>query len=97
MPTQTVTPETSATLTFDGKTVTPARHPRQRGRDGDRHREAARADRAAITLDPGYGNTGACRSAITFIDGEKGILRYRGYADRPSSPRRARSSKWRGC
>ena len=32
-----------------------------------------------ITLDPGYGNTGACRSAITFIDGEKGILRYRGY------------------
>ena len=32
-----------------------------------------------ITLDPGYGNTGACKSAITFIDGEKGILRYRGY------------------
>ena len=31
-----------------------------------------------ITLDEGYGNTGACRSAITFIDGEKGILRYRG-------------------
>ncbi len=33
----------------------------------------------AITLDPGYGNTGSCLSAITFIDGEKGILRYRGY------------------
>jgi len=32
-----------------------------------------------ITLDPGYGNTGSCRSAITFINGEKGILRYRGY------------------
>ncbi|MAJ45027.1 MAG: citrate (Si)-synthase [Candidatus Marinimicrobia bacterium] len=32
-----------------------------------------------ITLDPGYGNTGACMSDITFIDGEKGILRYRGY------------------
>src|SRR3954467_2873396 len=31
-----------------------------------------------ITLDDGYGNTGSCRSAITFIDGEKGILRYRG-------------------
>jgi citrate synthase len=31
-----------------------------------------------ITLDDGYANTGACRSAITFIDGEKGILRYRG-------------------
>jgi len=32
-----------------------------------------------ITLDRGYGNTGSCESAITFIDGEKGILRYRGY------------------
>src|SRR5436190_7279039 len=31
-----------------------------------------------ITLDPGFGNTGACKSEITFIDGEKGILRYRG-------------------
>ena len=32
-----------------------------------------------VTLDPGYGNTGSCFSAVTFIDGEKGILRYRGY------------------
>ena len=32
-----------------------------------------------ITLDRGYGNTGSCQSAITYIDGEKGILRYRGY------------------
>jgi citrate synthase len=31
-----------------------------------------------ITLDDGYGNTGSCASSITFIDGEKGILRYRG-------------------
>ena len=31
-----------------------------------------------ITYDPSLGNTGVCRSAITFIDGEKGILRYRG-------------------
>jgi len=31
-----------------------------------------------ITLDPGYGNTGSCESAITYIDGERGILRYRG-------------------
>src|SRR5579863_503827 len=38
-----------------------------------------RAHTGAITIDPGYGNTGACESAITFIDGEKGILRYRGY------------------
>ena len=33
----------------------------------------------AITLDSGYVNTGACKSSITFLDGEKGILRYRGY------------------
>jgi citrate synthase len=38
-----------------------------------------RAQTGAITLDPGFGNTGSCTSAITFIDGEKGILRYRGY------------------
>ncbi len=39
-----------------------------------------RAQTGAITLDAGYGNTGSCTSAITFIDGEKGILRYRGYS-----------------
>ncbi|MEX0273168.1 MAG: citrate synthase [Flavobacteriaceae bacterium] len=33
-----------------------------------------------ITIDPGYKNTGSCLSAITFLDGEKGILRYRGYS-----------------
>ena len=33
-----------------------------------------------ITLDPGYKNTGSCKSKITFLDGEKGILRYRGYS-----------------
>ena len=38
-----------------------------------------RATTDAIALDPGYGNTGSCTSTITFIDGEKGILRYRGY------------------
>ena len=32
-----------------------------------------------VTLDPGYKNTGACKSAITFLNGEEGILRYRGY------------------
>ena len=32
-----------------------------------------------ITMDPGYGNTGSCVSDITFIDGEKGILQYRGF------------------
>lgn len=34
----------------------------------------------AVTLDPGYKNTGACTSEITFLDGEEGILRYRGYS-----------------
>jgi citrate synthase len=37
-----------------------------------------RAETGAITLDPGFGNTGACESDITFIDGDAGILRYRG-------------------
>ncbi|MFJ1409768.1 citrate synthase [Capnocytophaga canimorsus] len=38
-----------------------------------------RALTGLITLDSGYKNTGACKSAITYLDGEKGILRYRGY------------------
>lgn len=33
-----------------------------------------------VTLDPGYKNTGSCQSGITYLDGEKGILRYRGYS-----------------
>src|SRR5215475_14356490 len=39
---------------------------------------ALRAQTGYITLDDGYANTGSCKSAVTFIDGEKGILRYRG-------------------
>jgi citrate synthase len=38
-----------------------------------------RSESGLITLDPGYKNTGATKSAITFLDGEEGILRYRGY------------------
>tara|TARA_B100001250_G_scaffold414273_1_gene451660 strand:+ start:1632 stop:2912 length:1281 start_codon:yes stop_codon:yes gene_type:complete len=38
-----------------------------------------RSETGYITLDHGYGNTGSCQSDITFIDGEKGVLRYRGY------------------
>lgn len=38
------------------------------------------ASGGVITIDPGYKNTGSCESAITFLDGEKGILRYRGYS-----------------
>jgi citrate synthase len=37
-----------------------------------------RTDTGFITLDPGFANTGACQSSITYMDGEKGILRYRG-------------------
>tara|TARA_R110000868_G_scaffold143879_1_gene362552 strand:+ start:5661 stop:6944 length:1284 start_codon:yes stop_codon:yes gene_type:complete len=39
-----------------------------------------RATTGMITIDPGFKNTGSCESAITFLDGEKGILRYRGYS-----------------
>ena len=39
-----------------------------------------RGETGAITIDRGFKNTGACQSAITFLDGEEGILRYRGYA-----------------
>ena len=38
------------------------------------------ASGGVTTIDPGFKNTGSCTSAITFLDGEKGILRYRGYA-----------------
>ena len=37
------------------------------------------ATNGVITIDPGYKNTGSCESAITFLNGEKGVLRYRGY------------------
>ncbi len=42
--------------------------------------EKLRALTGAITLDPGYKNSGSCKSEITFLDGEEGILRYRGYS-----------------
>ena len=38
-----------------------------------------RAESGLITLDTGFKNTGSTQSSITFLDGEKGILRYRGY------------------
>ncbi len=50
------------------------------GSEGERALDISklRAESGLITIDSGYGNTGSCSSAITFIDGEKGILRYRG-------------------
>jgi len=52
--------------------------------EGTEHEKAVdirkfRADTGYVTLDSGYGNTGACQSDVTFIDGDLGILRYRGY------------------
>ena len=50
------------------------------GTEGDRAIDITKLREATghVTLDEGYVNTGSCRSAITFVDGEKGILRYRG-------------------
>lgn len=50
------------------------------GTEGERAVDISklRSQTGLITLDPGYVNTGSCKSAITFMDGEKGILRYRG-------------------
>ena len=68
----------TAELKFDGRSAT---LPVVRGTEGETgiDIEKLRAQTGLITLDPGYGNTGSCKSAITFIDGERGILRYRGY------------------
>ena len=70
-------PET-ATLTIEGKEY---ELPVVRGTEGERAIDVSSLRKLSgyITLDSGYENTGSCRSAITFIDGEKGVLRYRGY------------------
>ena len=51
------------------------------GTDGDDGIDIGRlrGETGLVTYDPGYGNTGACTSAVTFLDGEEGVLRYRGY------------------
>jgi len=41
--------------------------------------KASEDDFGLITYDPGYTNTGSCKSSVTFVDGERGVLRYRGY------------------
>src|SRR5690242_13859563 len=78
MPTQTENQADSATLNIDGGSIT---LPVIRGSEGEAAVDITqlRARTGAITIDPGFANSGSCRSAITFIDGEKGILRYRGY------------------
>ena len=66
-----------ARLELDGKTY---ELPIVTGIEGERGLdiENLRAETGLITLDPAFKNTGSCRSAVSFIDGEKGILRYRG-------------------
>ncbi len=67
----------TARLTIDGKTY---EFPVLVGSEGERaiDIQELRTKTGFITYDPGFGNTGSCKSDITFIDGEKGILRYRG-------------------
>ena len=67
----------TAELKLDGKTY---KLPTFEGTEQERAIDisALRNETGYITLDDGYGNTGSCKSEITFIDGEKGILRYRG-------------------
>jgi citrate synthase len=69
--------EQFVTLTFAGKTY---RLPLVVGSEGEQAVDISRLrqETGLITLDPGYVNTGSCKSAITFVDGERGILRYRG-------------------
>jgi citrate synthase len=68
-----------ATLQLDGKEF---KLPVIVGSEGEKALDVRnlRAQTGAITYDDGFGNTGSCLSEITFIDGDAGILRYRGYA-----------------
>lgn len=68
-----------ATLEYKGKTY---EFPITFGTEGELAIDikTLRSEANIITLDPGYKNTGSCKSAITYLDGEQGILRYRGYA-----------------
>jgi citrate synthase len=70
--------EEKARLTIDGKTY---ELPIVCGTEGERAIDISRLrqETGLITLDTGYPNTGACKSSITYMDGENGILRYRGY------------------
>ncbi len=69
--------EKFAELVVDGKTY---KLPVVIGTEGEKAIDITRLrkETGLITLDPGYANTGSCTSRITFMDGEKGILRYRG-------------------
>lgn len=70
--------EDSATIRIADENYT---FPIMEGTEGEKAIDTRklRASSGYITYDEGYGNTGSCESGITFINGEKGILRYRGY------------------
>ena len=70
--------DTKVILKFDGKEY---ELPLVEGSEKERAIDITtlRAQTGLVTLDAGYMNTGACQSSVTFLDGEKGILRYRGY------------------
>jgi citrate synthase len=65
------------TIQYEGKTY---EFPVVEGTQGERGIDIAKLRdlTGLVTLDPGYMNTGSCQSAITFLDGEQGVLRYRG-------------------
>jgi len=69
--------EDFVTLTYNGQEI---KLPVVTGTEGEKAIDISslRKETGFITLDPGYANTGSCLSAITYMDGEKGILRYRG-------------------
>src|ERR1700751_2535752 len=66
-----------AKLELDGKAYT---LPTLTGTENEKAVDVSglRANTGYITIDDGYGNTGSCVSKVTFIDGDRGILRYRG-------------------
>ncbi|OEU52127.1 MAG: citrate (Si)-synthase, partial [Desulfobacterales bacterium S3730MH5] len=69
--------EQTAKIIIDGKTF---ELPMITGSEGERAIDISRLRQevGVVTLDPGFANTSACLSRITFVDGERGILRYRG-------------------
>jgi citrate synthase len=76
--TETASRADTARLSFDGKELD---MPVLRGTEDEAAVDISklRAETGLVTMDIGYGNTGSCTSAITYLDGEAGILRYRGY------------------
>ena len=69
----------TAQIKIDDKEIS---YPIMMGSEGEKAIDvrALRKDSGYILYDQGYGNTGSCESEITFLDGEQGVLRHRGYS-----------------